>query len=309
MSKFTNRASHIVEYLLVLVLARIVRLVPPRGMARLAGWLAAIAFHVVRIRRNVVLENLRAAFPGEKDDSEIMRIARGVYTHFALTLAEICKMPAMAERGGVALERLVAVDGMERLVEALAEGRGAILLSGHLGSWELGAAVVAHRIGRLKVVAAPMRNPMVDSFLVRCRSSAGMEPISPGISMRQVVRAVRNGEAVGFLADQDAGPTGLMAVFFGRPASTATGPAAIAVRWRVPIFLSFSVRLPDGRHSMTLERVELPEFAPSGGSDQMIDWIMRRYANRLEELVRERPEQWLWLHRRWKSGRTAVASN
>lgn len=305
-SKPSRRVRYAVEYLLVLGLARLVRLVSRRGLARLAGWLGGIAFHILRIRRKIVLENLRTAFCGEKDQREIERIARGVYTHFALTLAEICRMPLIAGGDGALLEQIVEAGGLDELGRALAEGRGAILLSGHLGSWELGAAVVAHSLGHFKVVAAPMKNPMVDAFLVRCRRSAGIEPIAPGISMRQVVKAVRNGEAVGFLADQDAGPSGLMPEFFGRPASTATGPAAIAIRWHVPIFLSFSVRLADGRHRLTLEKVEPPEPNAPGGRDQSIDWIMRRYTIRLEEVVREQPEQWLWLHRRWKSGGKAV---
>jgi KDO2-lipid IV(A) lauroyltransferase len=115
--------------------------------------------------------------------------------------------------------------------------------------------------------------------------------------MREVIRALRQGEAVAFLADQDAGHHGVFVEFFRCPASTSPGPAAIAVRWGIPIILCFNVREEKGRYRFVFERIPIPD----GPQETAVESVVREYSRRLEVFVRAYPEQWLWLHRRWKT--------
>jgi KDO2-lipid IV(A) lauroyltransferase len=296
------RLRHRLEATLVFGLYRLVNILPTRLLFPFIECLSDLFFAVVRIRRRIVFENLRRAFREEKDEKEIRRIARAVYRNFAKTVVEICRLPALIEQVEL-LDRLIVVEGFDIVRAALKEQKGVILLSGHLGSWEVGAAVVAQRLGGLKVVAAPMTNRVVDDFLNRCRRRVSIEPIPPGMAIKEIVKALRNGEAVGFLADQDAGRQGVFVEFFGRPASTAPGPAVIAIRRGIPIVFCFSIREAEGRHRILFERAIAPDSTWKDTSEMMIRWVMQEYTRRLERFVRIYPEQWLWLHRRWKTQR------
>ena len=204
---------------------------------------------------------------------------------------------------------LAEVRGLEHLERALAGGRGAILLSGHVGNIELYGAFLAQR-APVDFVVRALSNPRVEALLSRQRTAAGVGQISAAIGTRRVYRALRENRCVAMLADQDARRHGVFMPFLGTPASTALGPARIALATRAPIVTGFGFRRPDGRHELEVQ----PPLGddPDAGDPRApgaAERLTALHVARLERWVRARPESWFWLHRRWKTAPPAAATH
>jgi KDO2-lipid IV(A) lauroyltransferase len=190
------------------------------------------------------------------------------------------------------------VDGWNILEERLARGHGLILVSGHVGNWELGGAYLAARGLPVSVVARHMANPLVDRYLTETRERIGLDVIHDEVAVRRVPRALRAGRAVAFLVDQAAiGLASTWVPFFGRLAKTPRGPAVFALRLDAPVVFGGVSRLPSGRFRFSFEALDVPR---TGVLDADVDAIVTRYTGVLESFVRTVPEQYLWQHRRWK---------
>ena len=246
------------------------------------------------VRRRVAVENLARALP-ERSEAERAAILRATYRELGrvgveyLRLAELARAPA-----GKVVAR---ISGLEHLERARVAGRGAILLSGHVGNAELLGAVLGQQHA-VDFVVRPLSNPGVEALLARERAAAGVGQISASIGTRQVYRALRENHWVAMLGDQDARQHGVFVPFFGRPASTALGPARFALATGAPIIMGFDVRRPDGRHELEIEPpLEAGDPASPGAAER----LTALHVARLERWVRERPESWFWLHRRWKT--------
>jgi Kdo2-lipid IVA lauroyltransferase/acyltransferase len=193
------------------------------------------------------------------------------------------------------------VHGWSIVEERLARGKGVILVSGHLGNWELGGAYLAARGLPIDVVARHMANPLFDRYLTKTRQQIGMTVVHDDQAVRRVPRSLRDGRAVAFLVDQ--GAVGLASAwvrFFGRYAKTPRGPAVFALRLGTPIVFGAALRLPSGRYSLTFEPIDV---AQTGDREADVDRIVTDYTAVLERWVRRAPEQYLWQHRRWKHQR------
>ncbi len=197
------------------------------------------------------------------------------------------------------MERTQVV-GFEPFRRAAASGKGVILLTGHLGNWELGGAAIAARGIPLEVVAKGMSNRLFEQTLVRARERLGMRVIPMGDAPARALKALGDGGVVAILGDQSAHRGGVPVRFFGLAASTARGPALLAVRSGAPVFLGFAVRDPgwSQRYTLTFEALQ---FEPSGDVDRDVDLLLERYARFLEAAIERCPEQYFWQHRRWKS--------
>lgn len=227
------------------------------------------------------------------------RVARGVYpslARMALESARLLDAPADAVEACFAPD-----DDRAMLDRAVREARrGVILVTGHLGNWEVAGALCGIRGWTAGSVAKPLRNPLLDAWLLDKRRAAGQAIWQKKGALRPVMRALRDRRGVAFVADQDGGPHGLFVPFFGRYASTMAAPAELAVRMGSPVVVAAVLR--DGAFG----RFRLRAFPPIG-ADPSNDpaYERRRLAadinQRLEALIREAPDQWLWTHRRWRT--------
>ncbi len=189
--------------------------------------------------------------------------------------------------------------GFERFQEEMAKGRGVILMTGHLGNWEIGAAGFTTRGVPFDAVAKPMENSLFGRALAEARRRVGMGVIDVLDAPRGVLRSLRRGRAVAILADQNT-PTGdLFVPFFGRPASAARGPALFALRSGAPMMLAVPLRDPGPKATYTVT-VEPIEFEPTGDRDADVVRLTEAHTRALEAAIRRAPEQYFWLHRRWK---------
>jgi KDO2-lipid IV(A) lauroyltransferase len=222
--------------------------------------------------------------------------ARGAYESIGRTFIETAVLPG-ASREDI-LARFETVDGWAHLDAALAHGKGVIVVTGHLGNWELGGAYLAARGVPIDVVARGMANPLMEAYATSTRREIGMEVVHDQQAVRQTPRALREGHVVAMVSDHDAlGLASTFVPFFGRPAKTPRGPAVFALRLGVPLLFITPVRAPSGRYALRIEPVPVAE---TGDREADVDAIVLTYTRILERYIREYPAQYFWQHRRWR---------
>jgi KDO2-lipid IV(A) lauroyltransferase len=251
------------------------------------------------IRARVARANLALAFP-ERSTEEREALLHAHYLELGRIAAEYGRLPRLAHApDGEVMGR---ADGREHLEPLV--GRGALLLSGHYGNFELAAAWCA-KLNPVDFLVRPLSNPGVEERILRLRRDAGVGVISTHGGVKQVIRALRAGHWIAIIGDQDARRFGLFVPFFGRLASTPEGPARISLQTGAPIVSSRVRRMADGRHAVAFEP---PREADGPPTPENVLALTAWHASRLEACVREAPEHWFWLHRRWKTPAPAGAS-
>jgi KDO2-lipid IV(A) lauroyltransferase len=257
-----------------------------------------LGYAPLNIRREVVERQLAAVFP-EKPRDEIERIALAAYGHLGRTSIETAVLPSYT--AAQIIDLFEVVEGWSIVEERLARGKGLILVTGHLGNWELGGAYLAARGLPIDAVARHMNNPLFDDYLTQTRQRIGMTVVHDEQAVRRVPRSLRSGRAVAFLVDQGAiGLASTWVPFFGRYAKTPRGPAVFALRLGAPVVFGVALRRPSGRYQLTFEPIDAAE---TGDRESDVDRIVAEYTSVLERWVRRAPEQYLWHHRRWKHQR------
>lgn len=297
--------SERLEYAGARALVGAARLLPAAPAQRMGAALGAAA-HGFGARRAVVHRQIAAAFPA-RDDGWVERTARACYRHFGREAAVMVRLQAGDAR---LLRRTSTDEPTERWIERMAGGEAAIVVAGHLGNWEAAGTYLAGRGVPLSAVVRRQRNRRFDGWLAATRRRLGMEPIYMQDARREVPRHLARGRTTALVADQDARDRGLMVPFLGRPASTFRGPVVLALRTGAPLVFLSIVREASG-YRFLLETVrEAPGAAdgPAGEGDDAELELTARWVGALERRVRERPEQYFWFHRRWKSGRNAAGA-
>jgi Kdo2-lipid IVA lauroyltransferase/acyltransferase len=293
--------AHHVEYALARTLEKAVSTLPEHA-ADVFGKRIGQMIYRLGIRRDVVDENLRIAFP-EETPEWLEATKRAAYEHLgreATAMLRLSKLDATA-----VIERTTTV-GWEQMEEARSLGRGVILVTGHYGNWEIAAASVAARGVPIAAIVRRQGNRIVDERLQQLRRNLGVETIYQGQAPSRVPRVLRANGVVGIVGDQDARRSGVFVPFFGRPASTHRGTALFALRLNAPVLSCLAHRLPgnDVRYEIRGERVD---YAKTGQLDEDVRALTAELALRLERQVRKHPEQYFWFHRRWKTSPPPVA--
>lgn len=290
-----HRVRHALEYALFRLLLGSLSGLGEGGTRRLGRVLGWAAFELFRIRRRVTLENLAHAFPSLTAVRR-RQIARKCYLHFGVTFLELLRLPRLSPGE---IRRRIPCASPEPFDELRSQGKGGVLVTGHLGNWELLGAGIAALGYPLRVTVASQRNRRVDAYVTRARESAGMRVLKIEAGLRPILRALRGNEFVAFVSDQDAGRHGCFVPLFGRPASTALGPARFARLARCPILVGFGIRGPESSYEMKLSAtIHVREDLPEREAEEE---ATRRIVEILETEIRRHPEQWFWMHRRWKT--------
>lgn len=278
----------------------------PRGLARGVGaGLAWLAFVVLGRLRSVGRRNLALAFP-EKSDGDRERILRQEYRNLGYLMAEFCQMSGYtAERAS----RFIRYEGLENYVGARDLGQGVLVLTGHLGAWELSSFYHSLMGMPMGMVIRRLDNPLVDLFVNRIRCLHGNRVIHKDDFARGLIASMRAGQTVGILMDTNmTPPQGVFVPFFGVEACTASGMARVAQKTGaavVPGFLLWEER----ERQYVLRFGERIELVDTGDPEADAIANTARFTAVLESYIRQYPEQWLWMHRRWKTrprGETGV---
>lgn len=286
---------HRVEFRLFRVLDRLLSAFPKATVQTLGQGLGSLAFHLDRRHRNLALDNLRASNLG-LSEQQAHTVARESFRHFGGLL--FSSIPLM-HAGASELDALVRVEGLEHFDAAAAEGKGFIQLTGHYGNWEA-LALAQSRHGRaLAVIARELDNPLLEPVLTGLRTRFGNTVIPKDGGVRGSLKALKAGQGVGFLLDQDALGMGIFVRFMGRWASTFSTAGTLAVKFDLPILPVFSWPEPDGTITV---RFEPPFHAPRSGNLERDIWTATQaMTRRIEDQVRKDPRWWFWMHRRFKT--------
>ncbi len=284
------------EYALFRAALPCLRSVPYRWSSVFLRRCARLAGISLGLRREVVKTQLRAVFPS-LTATELAALSVKVYDHLGLTAAEVlCAEP------DALFQTVDIAPGWDVLDRAMARGRGAIAATGHIGNFELGGRVLARRFPLLDVVKV-QRNAPFDRFIQEQRLRFGIRTVPTERSGRSVLAHLRSGGLVTLLMDQDAGKTGFVTDFLGLPASTWPGAARISIRTGCPVIPVAILRNDDRTHTLHIGEA----LEPQGLSDRESDiWeFTGRISAAVERFIWNRPEQWFWVHRRWKGAAEA----
>ena len=292
----TRERRHALEAALAAAVAAVVRLLPRRLVLALGRGLGRLWGALDRRHLRVAADNLRQAFP-DWDEARVLATARAVYAHFGAVILDLLWM---AGRPAEELLALADLEGVEHLQNARASGRGVVAPSGHLGNWEIQAVASVPKVGNVAMIARPLDNLELDERLNRLRTSTGNTVIYKQKALARVIRTLREGGIVAILIDQNMqAKDGVFVRFFGRPACTTTVAAALALKTGCAIVPVHCLLQPNGRYRMIYgPPVEWPR---TGRRDEDVVALTQHLTAIIESWVRETPEQWLWLHRRWKT--------
>jgi len=291
-----RRIRHRIEYLFTLGLGSLIQILPYQTSIYLGSFLGDLAFSLFRIRRKITLDNLGRALGHNLNKKEIKKIAREAYRNIGRGLVEYAMFPALSKRK---LDKLVEFEGLENVDQALKNKKGAVLVAGHFGSWELMGAAFRQKGYPIDFLVGEQHNLLVDNLMNKYRQLMGIGIIKMGTATRGVIKALRNNRFVAMLSDQDAGKDGAIISFFGYPASTPKGPAAFALKTGAPIIMGFIIRQNNRRQKIIFE--EPIYIRRSNNRDEDIKKLTQAYTSLLEDYIRRYPDHWFWPHRRWKS--------
>ncbi|MFC1537896.1 lysophospholipid acyltransferase family protein [Candidatus Latescibacterota bacterium] len=285
-----KRIKHWIEYIGLILLRTFFTLLPLNLVYFMVKMLGRFTFHVIRVRREVTMENLRYSFGSEYTEEQIRKIACDSYVNIGITIFEMLIVQRFEAK---ILERVDMTDS-HILRSNVNKDQGVIVVSCHFGSWEIVGAALAAAGMPMTVVVKRLSNPYVDRMIYERRTGFGNKIINHGVSVKYIVNALKSKEIVGLISDQDAGGDGVFVDFFGRKASTPRGAAQLALKYNVPIVVVMTLRTGNGRYKGIFKEITVDE-------NDTIETVTQRYTAYIEKVVRVNPEQYFWMHRRWKT--------
>ncbi len=287
------------QYLLLKAFSIFINLLPEGLSLWMGRQLGLIGFCLDREHRKVALQNLHIAFGQERSEEELHIIAKKTFQNLGMMAIEFFRIPKMDVEN---FKKKLVVEGLDKAMELLKK-RGVLLLVSHFGNWEL-MGLMSKVIGNpIMVIAKPMKNRYIDQFITGIRQAAGLEVIPPEKASRKVIRALSENRVVGILIDQRAKRSeGVWADFFGRKAPTTPGLALLALKTGAPVLPVFMVRNGFQRHRLLIKKPL--ELIRTGNVKKDVEANTQLINHTLESMIRQYPDQWFWVHRRWERKRT-----
>lgn len=304
MNRFFEKALFYLITGTFLFIGNIGKIIGRKNRLALGKFIGIILKKVGGERRNITFSNIQAAFP-EKNVIFHKLITDQSYQNLGITFIELL---AMKKANIQQVQEMIEYKNIELLKEVYSRGNGLILLSGHFGNWEL----LAYSAGLLSsipvtVIVKPQKNYVADNYLNQIRISGGNKIVSMYNAARKMISAIKNKEAIALLADQSGTEDkDIFLEFFGRYASVYEAPAALSLRFQVPIVMGFAVRNADGKYEVELSEIPMHDLQ---ADKQGIEELTRRHTAVLEEAIRKNPGLWAWQHRRWKHEDAGLRQN
>ena len=269
---------------------------PLEARRKIFTFLFAVFYHLSLKHRIITISNLARAFP-EKELFEIIKISKAVYRHLGLVAAETFEIPALTRAN---MSKLIDIETIDETLRKLPGDGPLILFTGHYGNWELLAATLAILARPITVIYRPLDSAALEDLLVWVRTSRGNYVLPKERAMLPIVRRLRKGEVVGILIDQNmAWQEGVFVDFFGLPACTTDGLALMALRSDIPVIPAFMVRSPSGKYRLIVE--DPVPVVKTGDKNRDVITNTQNFTRVIEDVIKKYPEQWLWIHQRWKT--------
>lgn len=263
----------------------------PEEASNVAGWIAR-RFGPLLSQHKVVLDNLKQAYP-DWDDNRVNATAIKAWESAGRTVGEL---PHLSKMNPYTDERIDVLHP-DRLDAIEASSTGAVIVTGHFANWEVMAAAICKRPVDCLITYRAINNPHIDRQLSEARRAYGVEHLAPkGLGARAMMQAIQDGRSVAILNDQKF-REGIAVPFFGRDAMTATGPARLALKYNVPIVPISTVRTGPAKHCVTVHEQIIP--VQTDDTDKDVRHLVEQITEFIETRIREQPDQWFWMHRRW----------
>ena len=261
-----------------------------------AGWvLGQLYYLLIKKQRERAVAQVMPAL--ELTEPEARRLIRASFVNLARNVLEILYMPKLNEQN---FHKYIEIDHLERMTNALAEGNGVVVLTGHIGTWEWLSAAFTMNGLPVTAIAKNQPNMQYTNALNDLRKTINVEIFSRGTSeLLAAAKALKKGKILGFLADQDAGPKGAFLPFLGKMASTPMGPAVFACKFNAPVLPAFILRQPNGMHKVVIG--EVMRYEDTGDTDKDLFNFTAKMTAIMEKVIRENPTQWLWFQKRWNT--------
>jgi len=281
-------------YGFIVLLGVLVRSISRRKSTAIAHLIGDFACQVLKIRRPLVEKNLALTFP-EKNLSEIKALARKVYRNQAENFIEMLRLPMIKTAQDAA--QLIDFKGLNILAKTLEQNNGCVLLSAHFGNWELLALCGGLLVAPLTIVVKEVKNHAINHQINLWRTMRGNRIIYDWQALREGLRTLRKGGVLTLLGDQSDSSGTFFTEFLGRRTSVFLGPAFFALNAGVPLFVAMCRRTAGGRYTVDIEEVDMTSL---GKERADVEELARRYTKVLERFIYQYPEEWFWLHNRWK---------
>ena len=286
----------VVKYLL-LSIAWVIHHLPYKVHQAIAWSIAIIWFDILRIRRKDAIKNVSRVFPEMSRDEQRIMARKSLY-HMGLTLTEFYSMPFLWEKE---FREIFDIEGEEILIKARDEGKGALLMSLHLGNGDFGSAALASWGYKIHIISKVFQSKWLNDLWFSARKAKGVHFIAPRKSSYEILKALKKNEFVIFVLDQYTGPpNGILTEFFGIETGTAAGMALFAQRSKAPVIPIYTYRKGPYKNQIV---VKPPiEFEEQEDKEKTLRYMTEKYNRAIEKAILVRPEQWMWVHRRWKWG-------
>jgi len=287
--------QNLLEYILFSLFSKIFCLAGFKRAYLFAPFLTFIFHDLLKLRLKVVLKNLEIAFP-EMTPEERKILAKKCYISSAKTFIEIMTIPAMKYEE---IKNYFGDQPVKFVQDFHAKGKGVILMTAHFGNWEVAALGFSRKMGiRFAALAQPQRNDYVTRWMEKQRTKWGNHIYKTGNAAMTLFRALKNGEIIAVVGDQRGPEDGIRVPFFGRQSAVNEGIAVLALKTGAPIIFSITIRQSNNTYVTEVCEVSM-ENLPEGKQEKIVE-ISRRHTAILEEYIRKYPEQWFWMHNRWK---------
>jgi KDO2-lipid IV(A) lauroyltransferase len=288
--------KHRIEYAAARLFIALFQLLPIGLALRFGAMLGRFFYYLDRRHREIALNNLEAALGREKGEEERKRIALGSFENLGRSVAEVCRFQRTA---GADLQKRVEIEGWDHYRSALDQGKGVICLTAHFGNWELAPAGLSFHNYQMYIVARALDNPYLNRMLNAWRERNGNRILNKKTAADEIVRLLRKGATVGFLLDQNtARKEAVFVDYFGMPAATHKGLAILALRTGAPVLPAFIIRQGE-KHKLMIEKPLEP--VRTGHLQNDVYETTALFTKKIESYVRQYPDHWLWVHRRWKT--------
>ncbi len=276
--------------------AFIFTIIPLKIGLSIASALGTLVFYILPRYRNLTIDNLRSAFGNEKSDAELKDIAKRVFQNLGKNSVELVNLPKFNK---ARMDKFVRFENRERLDRAYEKEKGVIVLTAHLGSWELMAAALRENNCPGVTIGRRIYFKKYDDFLNKLRKSRDVEVIYRDESPRKMLKTLKQNWIVGIVADQDVDSVdGVFINFFGNQAYTPVGPVALAKASGAVLLPVFIIREGDW-HMITID--EPIELRDTGDKEADLIYNTQKWSDVVESYIRRYPDQWVWMHRRWKT--------
>ena len=278
------------------------RIIPRRLLIFTGKQLGKLAYQLFPSEKKKTIIHLSQAFP-EKSAEEISRISREVFINIGMNFAELIWIPRMKRKH---MGKIIGFDGIQILEKLKKKNRPVMIISGHIGNWELLAAAASFKGFPSAVIARRQNNSWINNKIIKMRKKWNVDTIlrDEDGSSRRILRILKNGGFLATLMDQDTKIDSVFVDFFGRKAYTPSGPAAISLSSGCEVVMAYIQRETLLKHKVKFKYVT--PIVPTGFRDRDIVNRTQQFTSLLEEAIREHPEQWVWMHKRWKTQQIAV---